>query len=106
MPTSSRSLSYSVCVTGPRTQQQRGKQQPQQAAPTTGSKPLKARKKDFLKRRKLKKKGLLHLLDGEEPEEDLETELMQDRHKPKFGEQAEAPLKASTHMTSVITDVP
>ncbi|CAK0783634.1 hypothetical protein CVIRNUC_006833 [Coccomyxa viridis] len=53
---------------------------------------LKPRKKDFLKRRKLKKKGLLHLLD-EEPEEDLEAELLQDRHKPKFGEQAEAPLK-------------
>ena len=53
---------------------------------------LKPRKKDFLKRRKLKKKGLLHLLD-EEPEEDLEAELLQDRHKPKFGEQADAPLK-------------
>ena len=53
---------------------------------------LKPRKKDFLKRRKLKKKGLLHLLD-EEPGEDLEAELLQDRHKPKFGEQAEAPLK-------------
>ena len=95
-----------MCVTEHRTQQQRGKQQPQQAALTTGIKPLKARKKDFLKRRKLKKKGLLHLLDGEEPEEDLETELMQDRHKPKFGEQAEAPLKASIHKTCVITDVP
>ena len=55
---------------------------------------LKPRKKDFLKRRKLKKKGLLHLLD-EEPEEDLEAELLQDRHKPKFGEQAEAPLKVT-----------
>ena len=55
---------------------------------------LKPRKKDYLKRRKLKKKGLLHLLD-EEPEEDLEAELLQDRHKPKFGEQAEAPLKVT-----------
>ena len=55
---------------------------------------LKPRKKAFLKRRKLKKKGLLHLLD-EEPEEDLEAELLQDRHKPKFGEQAEAPLKVT-----------
>ena len=61
---------------------------------------LKPRKKDFLKRRKLKKKGLLHLLD-EEPEEDLEAELLQDRHKPKFGEQAEAPLKVM-HLCDVI----
>lgn len=68
--------------------------QPKQAASTLGAKALKPRKKEFLKRRKLKKKGLLHLLD-EEPEEDLEIELMQDRHKPRFGEQAMAPLKAS-----------
>lgn len=74
--------------------QQNDKQHPQHAALTAGVKALKPRKKDFLKRRKLKKKGLLHLLD-EEPEEDLEAELMQDRHKPKFGEQAMAPLKAS-----------
>ena len=70
--------------------------QPQHAALSTGVKALKPRKKDFLKRRKLKKKGLLHLLE-EEPEEDLEAELMQDRHKPRFGEQAMAPLKASSH---------
>ena len=70
------------------------RQQPQHAALSAGVKALKPRKKDFLKRRKLKKKGLLHLLD-KEPEEDLEAELMQDRHKPKFGEQAMAPLKAS-----------
>ena len=74
---------------------QHQQQQPIQAAASSpGTKGLKARKKDFLKRRKLKKKGLLHLLE-QEPEEDLEAELMQDRHKPKFGEQAEAPLKAS-----------
>ena len=77
--------------------QQKGGQQPQHAALSAGVKALKPRKKDFLKRRKLKKKGLLHLLD-EEPEEDLEAELMQDRHKPKFGEQAMAPLKASPAM--------
>lgn len=82
-----------------RSSQQRASQQQQQqpilaAASSPGTKGLKARKKDFLKRRKLKKKGLLHLLE-QEPEEDLEAELMQDRHKPKFGEQAKAPLKAS-----------
>ena len=73
---------------------QQEEKQPQHAALSAGVKVLKPRKKDFLKRRKLKKKGLLHLLD-EEPEEDLEAELMQDRHKPRFGEQAMAPLKAS-----------
>ena len=65
-----------------------------QPAGISSERGLKPRKKDFLKRRKLKKKGLLHLLD-EEPEEDLEAELLQDRHKPKFGEQAEAPLKVT-----------
>ncbi len=84
-------------VTERKQKQQKGEQQPQHAAQSAGVKALKPRKKDFLKRRKLKKKGLLHLLD-EEPEEDLEAELMQDRHKPKFGEQAMAPLKASSSM--------
>ena len=98
-----------------RSSQQRASQQQQQqpilaAASSPGTKGLKARKKDFLKRRKLKKKeGLLHLLE-QEPEKDLEAELMQDRHRPKFGEQAEAPLKAnirppclqSHHCVSVI----
>jgi len=35
-----------------------------------------------------------HSTGEEEPEEDLETELMHDRFKPKSSEQAEAPRKA------------
>lgn len=49
---------------------------------------LKEKKKEFLKNRKLKKKGARH---GEE--DDLEAQLAQDPHKPKFGEQAMAPIK-------------
>ena len=84
-------------VTERKHEQKKEELQPKHAAGTAGVKALKPRKKDFLKRRKLKKKGLLHLLD-KEPEEDLEAELMQDRHKPKFGEQAMAPLKARSIM--------
>lgn len=55
--------------------------------PTTG-KGMKDRKKEFLKRRKLKKKG------GRQTEEEvLEAQLAEDPHKPKFGEQAMAPIK-------------
>jgi hypothetical protein len=86
--------------------QQRTSQQQLVLAAASGArtKCLKARKKEFLKRRKLKKKGLLHLLE-QEPEEDLEAELMQDRHKPKFGEQAEAPLRASMRPSGLQTSL-
>lgn len=45
------------------------------------------KRKEYSKLRKLKKKGRV----GEEQEPDLETELLLDRYKPKFGEQALAP---------------
>lgn len=58
------------------------------APPAKGG--MKQRKKDFLKRRKLKKRGAA----GDAAEgEDLEAQLLHDAHKPKFGEQAMAPLK-------------
>lgn len=49
---------------------------------------MKERKKEFLKRRKLKKKGR-----AQAEEEELEAQLLQDPHKPNFGEQAMAPIK-------------
>lgn len=65
-----------------------GQKLPAAADPAKGR--MKARKKEFLKRRKLKWNG--RAAEGDE-EEDLETRLMRDEHKPKFGEQAQAPLK-------------
>ena len=58
---------------------------------------LKQRKKEYLQRRKLKKSGRTLGADGAaaEAEEDLEARLLQDAHKPRFGEQALAPLKVS-----------
>lgn len=58
-------------------------------------KKLREKKKEFLKNRKLKKKGGRH---GEE--EELEAQLAQDPHKPKFGEQAMAPIKVGTNWGS------
>ena len=58
---------------------------------------MKAKKKEFLKRRKLKKRGIVQdLVDGElgsDSGEDIEAKVMTDRHKPAFGEQALQPLK-------------
>ena len=60
-----------------------------------GKSRLKQRKKEYLKRRKLKRSGRIWSRDGSaaEVEEDLEARLLQDVHKPRFGEQALAPLK-------------
>ncbi|KAK9838496.1 hypothetical protein WJX81_003194 [Elliptochloris bilobata] len=54
---------------------------------------LKQRKKDFLNRRKLKKRGLSvsAAVEGDR----LERRLLQDPHRPAFGEQALAPLKVN-----------
>jgi hypothetical protein len=67
------------------------------AAPNlTGRKTLKESKKEFLKKKKLKKRGR-HLQRGNPDEgEGLEARLLQDLHKPKFGEQAMAPIKVSS----------
>ena len=52
---------------------------------------LKQRKKDFLNRRKLRKRGVdvRPAAEGDR----LEKQLQQDPHRPAFGEQALAPLK-------------
>ena len=52
---------------------------------------LKHRKKDFLKQRKLKKRG--KAVSEAEAGDRLERRLLQDPHRPAFGEQALAPLK-------------
>ena len=58
--------------------------------PANVGKGMKERKKEFLKKRKLKKKG-----GRQAEEEELEAQLAQDPHKPRFGEQAMAPIKVS-----------
>ena len=60
-------------------------------APRSG---LKQRKKDFLNRRKLKKRG--RAVSEAEAGDRLERRLLQDPQRPAFGEQALAPLKART----------
>lgn len=63
---------------------------------------MKAKKKEFLKRRKLKKKGMVQDTADEGNDsmsEDLEDHIMTDRHKPAFGEQALQPLKVRTKNT-------
>ena len=57
-------------------------------------KTLKPRKKEYLKRRKLKRKGSL-AGDGSSKEEELEASLAARDVKPAFGEVAKQPLKAS-----------
>lgn len=57
-------------------------------APKSG---LKQRKKDFLNRRKLKKRG--RAVSEAEAGDRLERRLLQDPQRPAFGEQALAPLK-------------
>ena len=52
---------------------------------------LKQRKKDFLKQRKLKKRG--RAVSEAEAGDRLERRLLQDPQRPAFGEQALAPLK-------------
>ena len=64
----------------------------QERQPGYIKKGMKEKKKEFLKNRKLKKKGGKH---GEE--EELEAQLAQDPHKPKFGEQAMAPIKVGNN---------
>lgn len=74
---------------------------PSSAAAVPGmmaKKGLKERKKDFLKNRKLKKRRQ-HLHDEEH--EDLEAKLLVDPHKPKFGEQAMAPIKVRPHSAHI-----
>jgi hypothetical protein len=66
-----------------------GGQPPGSVKAAAAGKSLKASKKEFLKRKKLKKRRHSHLPD----EDDLEARLLQDPHKPKFGEQAMAPIK-------------
>ena len=59
-------------------------------------KPMKERKKQYLKERKLRKKGKSVLDDDEEAErlaEERETRIMTDSNRPTFGEQAKQPLK-------------
>ena len=62
-------------------------------------KAMKAKKKEFLARRKQRKKPVMQrgADDGSEAdsEEDVEARLMKDVHKPAFGEQAMQPLKVS-----------
>ena len=57
-------------------------------APKSG---LKQRKKDYLNRRKLKKRG--RAVSKAEAGDRLERRLLQDPQRPAFGEQALAPLK-------------
>ena len=56
-------------------------------------KTLAPRKKEFLKRKKLKRKGKLLSEAGEGEGTDVEAEVMRDLHKPAFGEQAMQPIK-------------
>ena len=57
------------------------------------NKSLKPQKKEFLKHRKLKRKGKLVAASGKGEESDLEAQIMTDRNKPAFGEQALEPIK-------------
>ena len=54
---------------------------------------LKPQKKEFLKHRKLKRKGKVVAASGKGKGPDLEAQIMTDRHKPAFGEQALEPIK-------------
>ena len=57
------------------------------------NKSLKPQKKEFLKHRKLKRKGKVGAASGKGEESDFEAQIMTDRHKPAFGEQALQPIK-------------
>lgn len=59
---------------------------------------MKARKKEFLQKKKLKRKPGSKFTskdDSESEDSDLEERIMSDQHKPAFGEQAMQPLKVS-----------
>lgn len=64
-------------------------------------KAMKAKKKEFLARRKLKKKSrqLPSKEDGSDGGlgADLEASILKDVHRPAFGEQAQQPLKVSSN---------
>ena len=62
-----------------------------EAATLYGIKAMKPKKREFLKKRKQKKQGQGG--GGEGGEGSLEASIMEDRHKPAFGEQAMQPLK-------------
>jgi hypothetical protein len=77
------------------------KNQPDRPEPETlyGVKAMKAKKREFLKKRKLRKRGK----GGGEDEGEgaLEASVMTDRHKPAFGEQAMQPLKVQISLVYV-----
>lgn len=58
---------------------------------------MKAKKREFLARRKSRKKAKSIVPGAEKSEsdisEDLEDAIMRDKHRPAFGEQALQPLK-------------
>ena len=59
-------------------------------------KAMKAKKKEFLQRKKLRRKQdpkTITEADSDREDSDLEERLMTDQHKPAFGEQALQPLK-------------
>jgi hypothetical protein len=63
------------------------------AAPFAARRGLKQRKKDYLNRRKARKRGGAPAGDAAAGDR-LERALLQDPHRPAFGEQALAPIKA------------
>ena len=68
---------------------------------------MKQRKKDFLKRRKLRRRGRPGAAGGaEDGDDDLEARLLHDAHKPKFGEQAMAPLKVAAWCSELAAHEP
>ena len=79
-------------------------------------KAMKAKKKEFLQKKKLRRKQdskVIGEADGSEDESDLEERVMTDQHKPAFGEQAMQPLKvqqisqppaANNFVQSVVSD--